>query len=90
MVGGIKKPINIEKSTNEYREEEDIFKQFINEKCELGQGFKVSKDELIRRFRTYYSNYGEKKSSLAKAMITRRLKAMGIEDCEEVCTSELE
>lgn len=78
MVGGIKKPINIEKSTNEYREEEDIFKQFINEKCELGEGFKVSKDEVIRSFRTYCFNYGEKKSTLTKTKITRRLKEMGI------------
>lgn len=80
LAEGIKKPINIEKSTNEYREEEDIFKQFINEKCELGEGFRVSKDELIQRFSAYCFNYGEKKSTLTKAKVTRRLKEMGVEE----------
>lgn len=75
---GIKKTITIEKSTNEYRDEEDIFKQFINEECELGEGFKVGKDELIRRFSAYCFSYGEKKSTLSKTKITRRLKEMGI------------
>ena len=78
--GGIKKPINIEKSTNKYRDEEDIFKQFINEKCERGEELKVFKDELIRRFSTYCFNYGEKKSTLSKTKVTLRLKEMGIGD----------
>ena len=80
LAEGIKKTITIEKSTNEYRDEEDIFKQFINEKCELGEGFRVSKDELIQRFSAYCFNYGEKKFTLTKAKVTRRLKEMGVEE----------
>ena len=77
---GIKKTNNIEKATNEYRDEEDIFKQFINEECELGDGFVVEKDELIHRFSTYCYNNGEKKATLTKAKITRRLGDMGVSD----------
>lgn len=80
LAEGIKKPINIEKSTNEYRDEEDIFKQFINEKCEFGTRFRVPKDELIQRFSAFCFNYGEKKSTLTKAKVTRRLKETGVEE----------
>jgi putative DNA primase/helicase len=74
----LKKTKAIEKSTNEFRAEEDIFRQFIEEECETGEGLEIPKDNLISQFNAYCNKYGDRKSTLTKSKITRRLKEMGI------------
>ena len=70
---GLKKSARIEKSTNEYKNEEDIFKQFIDETMEFGNGFRISKDELIAQFNFYCLRNSNKKSTFTPTKVTRRL-----------------
>lgn len=80
LTQGIAKTKAIEAATNQYRDEEDIFKQFIEEEMEIEKDALILKDDLIRCFGEYCYRNGERKATLSKAKITRRLKDMGIED----------
>lgn len=70
---GLAKTESIKKATNQFRDEEDIFKQFIEEKFEFGENYTVPKDTLISMFSDYCKEYGNKESKLSKSKITRRL-----------------
>ena len=72
---GLQKTDAIKRATDEYRDEEDIFKQFIEECMEFGSDFKILKDTLKTKFDIYCSKETNKKSTMGKSKITRRLKS---------------
>jgi len=56
---GLKAPEPIKAATEEYREESDVTAAFINERCNQGPDFKVTKAELYAAYSEWCKNSGE-------------------------------
>jgi len=68
---GLKEPQPVKNATSEYRSEEDILQQFLDEECEFDTDYKIIKDVLLTEFNNWLSRSGENK--FTKTKLTRQL-----------------
>jgi putative DNA primase/helicase len=57
--GGMKTPNSVLQTTRAYRNDEDLFAQFLAECCLLGPGYQCRASELYTRFRQWHESRGE-------------------------------
>jgi putative DNA primase/helicase len=72
---GLEMPDAVKAATEEYRCEQDIVGRFIDECCELGDGFTVAKGDLYRDLERWGEESGE--DVLTKTAVGRWLKQNG-------------
>jgi len=69
---GLKEPQPVKNATSEYRSEEDILQQFLDEECEFDSDYKIIKDVLLTEFNNWLFRSGENKFTMTK--LSRQLK----------------
>ena len=52
-------PNAVKEATAEYRNEQDLVKQFLEEECEINVDFSIGKDELYKAWRDWCDAAGE-------------------------------
>ena len=60
QIEGLITPAVVEEATAEYRNDQDLVQQFLEEECEAGDGHSVEKDALYRAWRDWCESVGEK------------------------------
>jgi putative DNA primase/helicase len=74
--GGLHRSESVTDATAEYRVEEDVLGQFIDEHCEQAPDYSVTKGEFYNSYEVWAKD--EAGYALAKKSVTRRLKDIGI------------
>ena len=73
-------PKSVADATNEYRREEDVLQQFIDERCEMHPDFSIDKDQLFKAMKGWADETNEKDLlRRSKRWLTGQLQARGIE-----------
>lgn len=70
---GLKMPEVISKATLEYRDEEDLVQQFLDDKCELHPDFTVEKDKLFTAWRDWCKDQGEEHSVRTQRWLSQQI-----------------
>lgn len=78
---GLRIPDILRSATREYREDEDIFGQFIAECCDVQADLLASSMHLFESYAKWCDRCREK--PLAKNVFGERLKRLGLESCRE-------
>jgi putative DNA primase/helicase len=72
---GLQAPDEVVKATSEYRSEMDILRDFVEEKCVVGDGFKVPQKDLWDAYRDWCSVTDEKQ--IGRNSFYRNLESKG-------------
>ena len=73
-------PKSVADATNEYRREEDVLQQFLDERCEMHPDFLVNKDDLFKAMNGWADETNEMDLlRRSKRWLTGQLQARGIE-----------
>jgi len=68
----------VENATSEYRTEQDLVQQFLEEKCEMGLEYSIMKDTLYTTWREWCDAAGEKESyKRTKKWLTQQMTKRG-------------
>jgi putative DNA primase/helicase len=70
---GLKMPEVINKATLEYRDEEDLVQQFLDDKCEMHPNFTVEKEKLFAEWRTWCTTQGEEHTVRTQRWLTQQI-----------------
>jgi len=73
LTDGLAIPKRIEVATTAYRDEQDIVRQWVSERCMEGPDLKMKKDEAYHSYRSWCESNGHR--PMAKGRFTRRLGA---------------
>jgi len=77
LKNGLNPPKIVTEAVEEYRLDEDIVQQFIDERCYLGTGYKVQKGHLLDDFKKWHSEtFGEKATPPSPQKVSTRLQNM--------------
>lgn len=76
---GLTMPSEIELATKDYRAEQDMMEEFLEECCIVGEGLRVSRPKIWRRYQDWLSASGER-SGLSKKSLYDRLRQRGFGD----------
>lgn len=69
---------SVQAATAEYRNEQDLLQQFLEEKCEMQVDYAVVKDELYKAWREWCEDAGEREASKrSKKWFTRQMTDRG-------------
>lgn len=74
---GLIEPESVKAATMEYRSEEDILQQFINESCIIGDDLSEDKSELLKRLNVYLTTLRED-NEYSMTKLSRELAQKGI------------
>lgn len=74
---GLNTPEKVKNATEEYKGEQDLFSQFLQEECELSPEYKIKKSDLLASYNEYLFKCGEK-SKVSKRYMGDRLVEKGI------------
>jgi len=74
---GLVAPSIVLNATNEYRGEMDVIGNFINERCIIKEGIKISIRELYKAYSDWCDENNE--NAVSERFFTLRLKEMGYE-----------
>ncbi len=58
MLGGIQEPAIVKASVDEYRDEMNVVKQFVDDCCERGADYRVLNDEIVQAYKLYCQQNG--------------------------------
>jgi putative DNA primase/helicase len=76
---GLQPPAKVTKATSEYRDEMDVLKQFIIDRCVIGDDLKCTVKELYTEYCNWCESEGEK--PIAKNVFTSSLEERGFKQC---------
>lgn len=77
---GLKKVDAVEKATSEYRSEQDLVQQFLEERCEMNSKYLVLKDELYKAWRKWCEDTGETDAMRrSKKWLTQQMTRRGFD-----------
>jgi putative DNA primase/helicase len=79
---GLGSPEAVKAATGAYRSEMDVFKQFVGECCELGEGKDTSAADLYEAYRTWCDDMGVR-YPLSKQEFGKRLLELGLEPARD-------
>lgn len=71
--GGLVTPSSVKSETSEYRQDQDKFGSFLEEHCEIGPDFEVSKNEMYSRYQSWCFSNGEK--PMTATSLTTKIKS---------------
>jgi putative DNA primase/helicase len=74
---GLTPPEKVRMATDEYKVEQDLFSQFLEEECELSPDYRIKKDDLLAAYNEYLWRNGEK-NKVSKKYLANRLAEKGI------------
>jgi phage/plasmid-associated DNA primase len=64
----------VQSATAEYRNEQDLVQQFLEEKCEMHVDYSIDKDELYKTWREWCEAAGESEAAKrSKKWLTRQM-----------------
>jgi putative DNA primase/helicase len=77
---GLDMPESVRTATQEYRTEQDLVQQFINEKCEQHPDYSVGKDNLYASWKSWCDDQGEKEALRhSKKWLTHQMTDRGFD-----------
>jgi putative DNA primase/helicase len=78
QVGGLTTPDTVQAATEEYRNEQDLVQQFLDENCEMHVDYSVDKDELYKSWKDWCEAAGEQESAKrSKKWLTHQMTDRG-------------
>lgn len=80
QANGLTLPESVAEATNEYRSEQDIFQQFLDERCEMHPDYSIDKNALFKAMKGWAEASNERDlARRSKKWLTYRMKERGIE-----------
>ncbi|MDW7730682.1 MAG: phage/plasmid primase, P4 family [Bacillota bacterium] len=79
---GLTTPEAVKRGTDEYREESDVLKEFLDECCTIGESNQIAKTELFEAYTQWGRNSGER-FTLNKTKFGAALKQRGFDEYRE-------
>ena len=78
--GGLSIPQVVDEATADYRNDQDLVRQFLEEKCEINKASSINKDALYRAWREWCEAAGENEAAKkTKKWLTHQLISRGFE-----------
>ncbi|MCR9093491.1 MAG: phage/plasmid primase, P4 family [bacterium] len=77
LAGGLKAPQAVTGATEDYRQESDVFGEFLEDRCERSPSLFATSDALFRAYRDWADSAGER--AMTKVAFGKKLTELGFE-----------
>jgi putative DNA primase/helicase len=80
QANGLRMVDAVKEATSEYRSDQDVVQQFLEDRCEMNADFTVEKNELYKAWQIWCESVGEKDASRkSKKWLTQQMTKRGFE-----------